>query len=214
MSHKILRSSSVLLASMIATAAMAQTPSQPTDPPRSGSTMPQTSPQTTERSSSHPTAATRQPLTAQSFANQAAVIGKAEIELGQLALKNSKDADVQKLAQRMITDHTNADKQLKSIAGMQSITLPKQLDAEHQALKDKLSKLKGEEFDREYSKAMAEGHDKAVTLFEAATRDAQLPTDLKQFASATLPTLKEHREMAHSVKDGESISSHGDHTRS
>jgi putative membrane protein len=211
MSNKILLSSSVLLASVMATAVMAQTPPQPTDPPRSGSS---TMPQTTERSSSHPTAATRQPLTAQSFASQAAVIGKAEIELGQLALKNSKDADVQKLAQRMITDHTNADKQLKSIAGMQSITLPKQLDAEHQALKDKLTKLKGEEFDREYAKAMAEGHDKAVTLFEAATRDAQLPSDLKQFASATLPTLKEHREMAHSVKDGESVGSHDGHTRS
>jgi putative membrane protein len=195
MSNKFLHSSSTLLASVIATAALAQTPPQPTDPPgTSGSSI--------DRSSMHADASARKPLTAQSFASQVAVINKAEIELGEMALKSSKDTDIQKFAQRMVTDHTSADKQLKSVAAKQNLQLPRQLDAEHQALKDKLSNLKGEQFDREYTKAMAEGHDTAVKLFEQASRDPQLPSDLKQFASTTLPTLKEHRDMAHSAKGG------------
>jgi len=207
MSNKVLHRSSLVMACLLAGAALAQTPSHATDPRTDrtdgnsnvpgNTTMPGN---TTERSSMHASAATRKPLTAQSFAEQAAVIGKAEIELGKLALKNSQDAQVQKFAQRMITDHSNADKQLQSIATQQSLTLPQKLDTEHQALMDKLSDMKGAQFDREYSKAMSEGHDKAVALFEAASRDPQMPAELKQFASTTLPTLESHRDMAHSMK--------------
>ena len=46
---------------------------------------------------------------------------------------------------------------------------------------------------------MAKGHDKAVALFEAASQAPQMPAQLKEFAAATLPTLKEHDEMAHAL---------------
>jgi putative membrane protein len=213
MSSKFVRGSSLVLASVVATAVFAQTSPQPANP--SGSTSPRTErPDGHTMPSDHGTTAARKPLSAQSFASQATVISKAEIELGQLALKNSKDQDVQKFAQRMITDHTNADKQLKTVAAKQSLDLPRQLDPEHQALKDKLSKLSGAEFDREYTKAMVEGHEKAVALFEAASKDTQLPGDLKQFAASTLPTLKDHRDMAHSVEGQADAEKSGDRSRS
>jgi putative membrane protein len=138
-------------------------------------------------------------LSPQSFATQAATIGKAEIELGQLAASNSSSASVKKFATRMIQDHTAADAKLKGIAAKDKLTLPAQLDAEHQAAKAKLSGLKGAEFDAAYSEAMAEGHDKAVALFESASQSTSFPPDLKQFATTTLPTLKEHQKMAHSL---------------
>jgi putative membrane protein len=138
-------------------------------------------------------------VTPQSFATQAAVIGTAEIELGQLALQNSQDTAVRVYAQRMVKDHQAADAKLKKIAGAENLTLPQSLDAEHQALKQKLSDLTGEAFDREYAKAMAKGHDKAVALFESASQAAQMPSELKEFAAATLPTLKQHMEMAHEL---------------
>lgn len=138
------------------------------------------------------------------FADQAAIISKAEIELGQLALERSNDDNVKQFAKKMVTDHTNSSAKLKNIAAKQNIDLPETLDAEHRATKQKLSSLKGAEFDREYSKAMAKGHDKAVALFESASQSAEVPSDLKQFAASTLPTLREHRKMAHSL--------HGDET--
>lgn len=139
----------------------------------------------------------------QSFATQAAVIGKAEIELGQMAAQNSQDKSVREYAARMVKDHKAADAKLKKIAGKANLQLPDSLDAEHEALKTKLSGLQGAAFDKEYAKAMVQGHDKAVALFEAASQAAQMPAELKEFAASTLPTLKEHDEMAHSLHEQE-----------
>ncbi len=140
-------------------------------------------------------------VTPESFASQAAIIGKAEIELGQIALKNTQDAGVRKYAQRMVEDHSAADKKLKAIAAKESLQLPQSLDQEHESLKTKLQSLKGAEFDRAYVQAMAKGHDKAVALFESASQQMQMPGELKQFAASTLPTLEEHKEMAHSLHE-------------
>lgn len=142
----------------------------------------------------------------QSFATQVAVIGKAEIELGQLAMQKSQDPNVRLYAQRMVKDHQAADAKLRQIAAQENLKVPQSLDAEHQALKAKLSELQGAAFDREYAKAMAKGHDKAVALFESASQAPQMTSELKEFAAATLPTLKQHMEMAHELhaaeKDG------------
>ena len=140
-------------------------------------------------------------VTPESFASQAAIIGKAEIELGQIALKNTQDASVRTYAERMVKDHSAADKKLKAIAAKENLQLPQSLDQEHESLKTKLQSLKGEDFDRAYVKAMANGHDKAVALFESASQQPQMPGELKQFAASTLPTLEEHKEMAHSLHE-------------
>lgn len=152
-----------------------------------------------------PAPADRMSTSAQSFATQAATIGQAEIELGKLALQNSNDAGVQQYAQTMVKDHTAADARLKAIAAKENLTLPQSLDAEHKAVKQKLSALKGAEFDSAYSAEMTKGHDKAVALFESASQTATLPADLKQFAVATLPTLRKHKEMAHSLQNKEGV---------
>jgi putative membrane protein len=142
---------------------------------------------------------TAKPVTPQSFAAQAAIIGKAEIELGQLALKNTQDEGVRKYAERMVKDHSAADKKLKAIAAKENLQLPQSLDAEHESLKMKLQSLKGADFDRAYVNAMAKGHDKAVALFESVSQQPQMSGELKQFAASTLPTLEQHQEMAHSL---------------
>jgi len=140
-------------------------------------------------------------VTPESFASQAAIIGKAEIELGQLALKNTQDEKVRSYAERMVKDHSAADKKLQAIAAKENLQLPTSLDTEHESLKTKLQGLKGEDFDRAYVQAMAKGHDKAVALFESASQQPQMPEDLKQFAASTLPTLEQHKDMAHSLHE-------------
>lgn len=144
---------------------------------------------------------TAQAVTPQSFASQAAIIGKAEIELGQIALKNTQDEDVRTYAERMVKDHSAADKKLQAIAAKENLQLPRALDKEHESLKAKLQGLQGADFDREYVQAMAKGHDKAVALFESASQQPQMPDELKQFAASTLPTLEQHKEMAHSLHE-------------
>ena len=38
-----------------------------------------------------------------------------------------------------------------------------------------------------------------MALFESASQQPQTPAELKQFAASTLPTLEQHKEMAHSL---------------
>jgi putative membrane protein len=212
-----------LLAVGSATCALAQTPPPPNDPtaPSAASSPHQRdATKSTEAAEATPTqgaqpssaatphqrevtqgSKTMKAVTPESFASQAAVIGKAEIELGEMALKNTQDEGVRKYAERMVKDHSAADKKLKAIAAKENLQLPQSLDPEHQALKTKLQSLKGEEFDRAYVNAMAKGHDKAVALFESASQQPQMPGELKQFAASTLPTLEQHQEMAHSLHE-------------
>jgi putative membrane protein len=160
--------------------------------------------ETTDRASMPaPDRTSMKKVTPQEFAQQAAVIGKAEIELGQLAMERTQDADVRRYAEKMVKDHKAADAKLKQIAQKENLMLPQSLDPEHEQVKKQLSSLKGEAFDREYAKNMAKGHDKAVALFESASQSAQMPEDLKQFAASTLPTLEQHKDMAHTLSSGE-----------
>lgn len=142
-------------------------------------------------------------VTSQTFASQAAATDMAEIELGQLAMKNSQDPQVKKFAEQMVKDHTATSTKLKSLATKENITLPTALDAEHAAVKTKLAGLKGEDFDKAYGMEMAKGHDKAVALFESASQAPSVTGDLKQFAVSTLPKLKEHKGMAHGLHEKE-----------
>ncbi len=128
------------------------------------------------------------------FVSKAAQDGMTEVELGKVALNKSKDAKVREFAQRMVTDHTKANRELAGIAKQKGIEPPKALDAEHQDMVKKLSAQDGEAFDVEYSRHMNMDHDKAVDLFEAASQSSD--ADLAGFAKKTLPTLKEHKQMA------------------
>jgi putative membrane protein len=139
----------------------------------------------------------------QNFVKKAAQGGMAEVELGKLATEKASSDDVKKFGQRMVDDHTKANDQLKQIAGNKGISLPTDLDAKDQALKDRLSKLDGEQFDRAYMKNMVRDHTKDVSEFRKESTSAK-DNDLKNFASQTLPTLEDH------LKEAKNIAPKGD----
>ena len=128
------------------------------------------------------------------FVKDAAIGGMTEVELGKLAAQKASSDDVKQFGQKMVDDHTKANDQLKEIATKESIEVPSSLDAKHQARIDKLSKLSGDAFDKAYVKDQLKDHQQDVSEFQA---EAQTGTDpnIKQFASATLPTLQEHLTM-------------------
>jgi putative membrane protein len=125
---------------------------------------------------------------------EAAKGGMAEVQLSTLATTKAQNADVKKFAQQMIQDHTNANAELKQLAGKKNVTLPTDLDAEHKALKDKLSGLSGAEFDKEYVNAMVADHEKSVNLFKTQA-DGGTDAEAKAFAAKTLPKLQGHLDM-------------------
>ena len=129
------------------------------------------------------------------FLMDAAMGGMMEVELGRLATTNGASDAVKQFGQRMVDNHSKAHTELLSLATTKGITLPAELDEKHRAHVTKLSSLTGADFDREYSKMMLSDHKKDVAAFEKqSTRGAD--ADLKTFATNTLPTLREHLQMA------------------
>jgi len=132
------------------------------------------------------------------FVTQTATGGIAEVELGRLAQNKAQNAEVKNFARKMVQDHSNANTELKALAGKKNVTLPIEMDAEHKALRDKLAKLSGAEFDREYMKGQVVSHERTVGLFQRQADKGSDP-DVKSWATKTLPNLRMHLEMAREI---------------
>jgi putative membrane protein len=132
------------------------------------------------------------------FVTKAAGANMAEVELGRLAVEKASNAEVKQFGQKMIDDHSRALDGIKNLASQKSITIPTALDRQHQATRDRLSKLSGAAFDRAFMSEMTKDHDEAVRLFERQAASGTDP-DVKKFAGDTLPTLKEHQRIAKEI---------------
>lgn len=129
------------------------------------------------------------------FMVKAAQGGLAEVQLGQLAQQNGQSQQVKDFGKRMVDDHTKANDQLKQVAQQQGVTLPDSPSAQDKAEYDRLSKLKGDSFDKAYAKMMVSDHKKDIAEFQKEANSGSNP-QVKNFASQTLPTLQDHLQMA------------------
>jgi putative membrane protein len=132
------------------------------------------------------------------FMTEAAQGGLAEVELGKLATEKGSSDQVKKFGQRMVDDHSKANDELKQLASSKGVNLPDQPKAKDKATKERLSKLNGAEFDRAYMQDMVKDHKKDVAEFNKESNSAK-DSDVKQFASKTLPTLKDHLQQAQQI---------------
>lgn len=132
------------------------------------------------------------------FIKKAANGGMTEVELGKIAAKNGKRDDVKNFGERMVKDHGKANDDLKSVASKMNIEIPDKVNAKHQAMIDKFSKMSGESFDAAYVKDMIEDHKKDIAEFEKAQGEVK-NEDLKKFITDTIPVMKEHLEMVQKI---------------
>ncbi len=150
--------------------------------------------------------ATSKTTTDQTFVKKAAEGGLAEVQLADLAKQKASSPEVKQFADRMATDHSKANDELKSLAQSKNITLPTDLSAKDKALRDRLDKLSGEQFDRAYMQAMVKDHTHDVKEFRQESQSAKDP-DLKAFAAKTLPTLEQHLQLAQ--QDAKAVATSG-----
>jgi len=122
----------------------------------------------------------------------------AEVELGQIAAQKATDPQVKEFAKRMVDDHSKANDKLKQVASTKNLPLPNDLPSDAKREADKLNELSGTQFDKEYMKDMLSDHKKDVSLFRSTAKSAK-DSDVKQFASETLPTLEQHLQMAQTI---------------
>jgi len=131
----------------------------------------------------------------QKFVNGAASGGQYEVKSSELAADRAADEGTKKFAKHMIDDHSKANKELMSLLDKRKATPPKDMREQERANVDKLTKLKGADFDREYWMQQLAAHKEAVALFEEEAKNGK-DADLKAFAEKTLPTIRDHLKMA------------------
>jgi putative membrane protein len=131
------------------------------------------------------------------FLKQLSIGSRAEVEFGKFAADRSQDSDVDQFGQRMVKDHNDANGKLASLARGAKVELPRDLDAEHIALRRELQSLQGRDFELRYLASQIADHQKAVQLLIYEIGSGQ-HVGVRQFAADTLPAVMEH--LAHAQK--------------
>ncbi len=124
--------------------------------------------------------------------------GMMEVQLGKIAQQKASSYKVKEFGERMINDHSKANKELKDIAQKNNISLPDSMLDENKDTYDNLSQYSGSEFDKHYMDKMVADHKATIKLFENASQNAKNP-EIQQWAKDTLPTLKQHLQLAEST---------------
>jgi putative membrane protein len=117
------------------------------------------------------------------FIKKAAKGGMMEVAMGNLAEQNGTSEDVKSFGKRMVTDHSKANDELKSIASQKGVTLP-----------SKEPTLKWSS-DKTYIDMMVKDHEKDLAEFQEEAKTGSDP-EVKKFAEDTAKIVQKHLELA------------------
>jgi len=110
-----------------------------------------------------------------------------EVWMGNLAEKNGQSDDVKSFGKRMVTDHTKANDELKSLASQKGVQLP--------AKEPKLKWIS----DKAYIDMMVKDHEKDLAEFKEEASSGSDP-DVKKFADDTAKMVQEHLDLAKEIQ--------------
>jgi putative membrane protein len=143
------------------------------------------------------------PSTPKDLLNELHHANIAEIQLGQLGQQRASSPEVKQLAQRLQTDHQNADTQLKQVAQELKVSLgeptrnsevDKRLDDHAKQTKETLQVLQGAPFDQVFTAESVADHDKDIAMLQAARAKFANTPQITQLIDKLLPTLDQHRQ--------------------
>jgi len=117
------------------------------------------------------------------FMHKAAKGGMMEVAMGRLAEQNGQSDDVKSFGKRMVTDHSKANDELKSIAAQKGVKLPSKEPTEKWSS------------DKAYMNMMVKDHEKDLAEFQEEASTGTDP-DVKKFAEDTAKVVQEHLDLA------------------
>lgn len=134
------------------------------------------------------------------FVKEAAISDMFEIESSELAMTKA-SGNSTTFADQMVKDHTKTSAEMKAMVsgGKVKTEIPAALDSAHQSKLDKLKRLNGADFIKQYNSDQVAAHKDAVNLFERYSKGGD-NADLKTWAGKTLPSLQMHLKMAQDLK--------------
>jgi putative membrane protein len=135
------------------------------------------------------------------FVKRASAANMAEVKLGRLAISRGTNSMVKAFGQRMVHDHTAANKHLSVIAQAQSLALSSRPSPTVRKQYGKMEMLVDATFDHAYAKRALQDHRAAIRLFEREIAQGTDPA-VRHYAEQTLPTLKDHLRLALKLPQG------------
>ena len=121
------------------------------------------------------------------FMKKAAKGGRMEVAMGQVAEQKGQSEDVKSFGKRMVTDHSKANDELKSIASKKGVELPSK---EHTASWTS---------DKAYVDMMVKDHEKDLAEFKEEANSGSDP-DVKKFADDTSKVIQEHLDLVKEIQ--------------
>ena len=135
------------------------------------------------------------------FIQEAAEGGMFEVQVAQLAASKATDPAVKDFANKLAHEHELANNELVQLANSKHVELPAAPPRGKRHDIEKLGKMNGAAFDREFVKEVGiKDHEKDIKKFEKAANDAKDP-ELKAWAQKTLPHLREHLAIAQKLPE-------------
>jgi putative membrane protein len=134
----------------------------------------------------------------QTFISQTALTNTAEVQAGQLASTTADSTIIQMFGQQMVSDHTTAQTDLKTLGSSVNVAVPDSLDSAHSSLIDTLKTLTGRAFDSVYITHQIADHQAAISSFQQEINSGN-KSDVINYANKYLPKLQLHLEMADSI---------------
>ena len=135
--------------------------------------------------------------TTKDFVSEAAISDMFEIQSSKMASAKLTGPE-KEFADKMVADHTKTTAELTGEATADNIPIPSAMDGSHQRMLDKLNKLNGNDFRKQYFSDQVSAHKDAVSLFKRYS-DGGDNTKLKSSATYTLPALQHHLDMAQGI---------------
>jgi putative membrane protein len=132
------------------------------------------------------------PISAPDFVNRVIMSDMFDVQAAKIAEQKGNSSD-RSFAQREAANHSKWTDELKGMVSagkVKDANIPTALDSEHRQRLDQLQKLSGKQFDETYKKDAMQNHENLVSVLADYSRNGN-NTDLKQWASKTLPQIRE-----------------------
>jgi putative membrane protein len=134
------------------------------------------------------------------FADEAALGGMMEVELGKVAQNKAMSQQVRDFGKMKEKDHSEANNKLKTALESVNLNVPESMDQEHQDKVADLNKKAGKEFDKDYIDNIVQAHKDDIDEFEEAQKN--LPDgELRIWVENTLPVLRQHLIQAETIQE-------------
>jgi putative membrane protein len=121
----------------------------------------------------------------------------AEVKMGELAQQNAQSDDVKKFGQMLSDDHSAANEKAMDAAKSMGVNPPDGPNAKQKADYDKMAKVTGAKFDREFATHMVADHEKDIAEYK---KQAKQSDAAGEYAKGEIDVLQKHLDSAKSLK--------------